>query len=131
MRLSPVDGFLCVATAALTLASCSDISGSGACTTRGCGLGKETGLAINLVGDLPPNYLVRIQEHDVWIECTEDSPCDRPILVLGITPTSVFVEVDGQGIEVDAMFIPEYLVTFPNGPGCGECRHGTITVPLD
>jgi hypothetical protein len=22
-------------------------------------------------------------------------------------------------------------VTFPNGPSCGECKHGTITVVID
>jgi hypothetical protein len=116
---------------ALTSLSCNDISGAGTCTLLGCGLGKETGLEIDLVGDLPPNYLVRIQEQDVWIECTEAAPCDRPLFVPGITPTSVFVEVDGQGIEVDAEFIPDYIVTFPNGPSCGECKHGTITVVID
>ena len=116
-----------IATAALALASCDRVPVTAACTTRPC----PTGLAIELVGDLPENYLIRIPEYSVWIECTPITPCDPPVLVPGITPSSVFLQVDGRGFEIDREFVPEYDVTFPNGLECGECRLGTITVPVD
>lgn len=109
------------------LASCERIPVTAACTTRPC----PTGLAIELVGEIPENYLIRLPEHSVSIECTPSTPCDQPVFVAGITPSSVFLQVDGPGFEVDREFVPEYDVTFPNGVECGECRLGTIVVPID
>lgn len=116
---------------ALASTACDDISSPGVCTLQGCGFGNDTGLAINLTGNLPANYLIRIREHSVAIECTETSPCDQILFVPDITPSHVFVEVDGEGVEFEGEFFPDYNVTFPNGPGCGECRRGTITVAID
>jgi hypothetical protein len=115
---------------ALACIACDDISAPGVCTSRGCGFGNDTGLAIHLTGDLPANYLVRIREHSVAIECTEVLPCDQILFVPDITPSRVLVEVDGEGLEFEGEFVPAYSVTFPNGPGCGECRRGTITVVI-
>ena len=116
-----------VGIAALALASCERVPVTAACTSRPC----PTGLAIELVGDIPESYLIRIPELSVWIECTPSTPCDQPVVVPGITPSSVFLQVDGPGFEIDREFVPEYDVTFPNGLECGECRLGTIIVPLD
>jgi hypothetical protein len=111
--------------------SCNDISSPGACTQRGCGLGNETGLAITLIGDLPSRYAIRLPEHSVLIECTAASPCDRVILVPDITPSRVFVEFIADSFDFEGEFVPDYFLTFPNGPECGECRHGAITIDLD
>ncbi len=113
--------------AALALVSCERVPVTAACTTRPC----PTGLAIELVGELPEKYLIRLPEHSVWIECTPSTPCDRPVFVPGITPSSVFLQVDGPGFEIDREFVPQYDVTFSNGVECGECRLGTIVVPID
>lgn len=116
---------------ALACAACDDIAAPGTCTLRGCGTGNETGLAIDLVGELPANYLIRIREHSVWIECSEISPCDEIVFIPDLTPSRVFLEVDGNGLEFEGEFVPDYSLTFPNGPGCGECRRGTIRVELE
>lgn len=113
--------------AALALPSCDRVPVTAACTTRPC----PTGLAIELVGELPENYLIRLPEHSVSIECTPSTPCDRPVLVPGITPSSVFLQIDGPEVDIDREFVPEYDVTFPNGVECGECRLATIVVPID
>ena len=116
-----------IGVAALGLASCEGAPVTAACTLRPC----PTGLAIELVGEIPENYLIRLPEHSVSIECTPSTPCDQPVFVPGITPASVFLQVDGPGFEIDREFVPDYDVTFPNGVECGECRLGTIVVPID
>ena len=65
------------------------------------------------------------------IECTVGSPCDRVVFVPDLTPSQVHVEIIADSFDLEGVFAPDYILTFPNGPGCGECRRGSITIDLD
>ena len=108
---------------------------TGACTLVGCGSGNETGLEITLIGDFPTDFTIHLipqpLRDTISIECTALRPCDQVVFVPDFVPSLVLIGVEGEGVDYHAGLVPDYRVTLPNGPGCGECRHGTVTVAID
>lgn len=65
-----------------------------------------------------------------WIvERTREHPCEY-IVFPHFTPPSVEITYTTQDTVVAESFAPQYEVTYPNGKGCGECRHATVVVPI-
>ena len=98
------------------------------CTSLPC----PVGLQVQLEGTPAENYSVaaRVPHAAPWVvECTSDDPCDQ-IVFPDFIPSSVEITYTSPDAVVTKHFDPEYVVTYPNGEECGECRHATLVLPV-
>ncbi len=121
---------LAIALTALAAACDEDASGPRACTLIGC----QSGLTLDLSGDLPADFTIRLSadsDSTRTIECDPAHPCEPTVFVSDFTPPRVFIEIDGADLGFRQEFVPEYVTSRPNGPDCPpECRQARLDVVL-
>ena len=101
-----------------------------ACTLIGCAGALRIHLATLPSG--PFRVEVRVPGSTAVVfayACTTN--CTQTILTEDVTATDVRVTVyvGSNSLDTSVSGI-SYIVSTPNGPGCGECRQATITVPI-
>lgn len=121
---------LCLLLIALGGSACSNSYGE-VCTLIGC----ESGLSVELVGDVPEEYTISVEPADGGpsrtVECGPESACGAAVFFADFTPDSVRVTVEADGTTTSEPFKPSYELVRPNGPDCPpECRQATVVVEL-
>ena len=122
-------GFL-VLGASLFPWSCSDTTDPIICTDMGC----SSGLEVELLGTLPAEYRLTFGvpgSQDLYVDCTQDSPCWPPIFIEDFFPETVRVTVSSGEQSWTTLATPEYEEFQPNGPQCPPtCRVGHVLLQV-